>query len=164
MIGHFRRLVDYDRWANGEAVAAACAAEAAGGAPPAAVRLLAHVAAAERLWLHRIEADPEPVVVWPEQSLLETAAAFAGLDERWAAFFDALTPERLAEAVAYTNSKGERFTNTVDDILTHVVTHSAYHRGQAASALRAAGHAPAYTDFIHAVRQGFLDAGAGDVP
>jgi uncharacterized damage-inducible protein DinB len=126
--------------------------------------LLAHVAAAERLWLHRLEGDPEPVVVWPEQSLLETAAALAGLDERWAAFFDALTPERLDEAIAYTNTKGERWTNTVGDILTHVVTHSAYHRGQVATALRAADHTPAYTDFIHAVRQGLLDGGVGNLP
>ena len=60
------------------------------------------------------------------------------------------------ESVAYRNSKGEPWTSTVGDILTHVVTHSAYHRGQVASELRAAGFEPAYTDFIHAVRQGFL--------
>jgi uncharacterized damage-inducible protein DinB len=58
--------------------------------------------------------------------------------------------------VGYRNSKGEPWTSTVGDILTHVVTHSAYHRGQVASELRAAGFIPAYTDFIHAVRQGFL--------
>jgi uncharacterized damage-inducible protein DinB len=40
----------------------------------------------------------------------------------------------------------------VDDIATHVVFHSHYHRGQIASLVRAAGHTPAYTDFIHAIR------------
>ena len=44
------------------------------------------------------------------------------------------------------------------DVLTHVVTDSAYHRGQVASELRAGGFEPAYTDFIHAVRQGLLPA------
>jgi len=44
----------------------------------------------------------------------------------------------------------------VEDILTHVTIHSAYHRGQIASDLRAAGQAPAYTDFIHAVRLGLI--------
>jgi len=38
-----------------------------------------------------------------------------------------------------------------------VVMHSAYHRGQIASSLRAAGLAPAYTDFIHGIRQGFVE-------
>jgi uncharacterized damage-inducible protein DinB len=34
--------------------------------------------------------------------------------------------------------------------------HSAYHRGQIASHMREQGQAPAYTDFIHAVRQGHV--------
>ena len=31
----------------------------------------------------------------------------------------------------------------------HVIMHSAYHRGQIAADVRAAGLTPAYTDFIH---------------
>jgi uncharacterized damage-inducible protein DinB len=59
--------------------------------------------------------------------------------------------------VSYTNSKGELWTSTVEDILTHLVIHSAYHRGQIASDLRSAGREPAYTDYIHAVRQGLIE-------
>jgi uncharacterized damage-inducible protein DinB len=40
--------------------------------------------------------------------------------------------------------------------LIHVLFHSAYHRGQIALQMRASGLTPAYTDFIHAVRQGSL--------
>ena len=40
---------------------------------------------------------------------------------------------------------------------THVVIHSAYHRGQIASDVRASGGVPAYTDYIHAVRQGLIE-------
>ena len=54
------------------------------------------------------------------------------------------------------NSKGEPWTSSVEDILTHVVLHAAHHRGQVASGLRAAGHEPAYTDYIHAVRRGLV--------
>jgi uncharacterized damage-inducible protein DinB len=59
----------------------------------------------------------------------------------------------LARQINYVNSKGESWSSQVDDILLHVITHSAYHRGQIASNMRAAGLTPAYTDFIHAVRQ-----------
>ena len=45
----------------------------------------------------------------------------------------------------------------MEDILTHVVLHSAYHRGQIASQMRAGGAPPAYTDFIHAARQGLIE-------
>jgi len=41
--------------------------------------------------------------------------------------------------------------------LTHVIMHSAYHRGQIALEMRAAGMEPAHTDFIHAVRQGLVE-------
>jgi uncharacterized damage-inducible protein DinB len=45
----------------------------------------------------------------------------------------------------------------VEDVLTHVLFHSAYHRGQIALQMRASGAEPAYTDFIHAVRKGFVE-------
>jgi uncharacterized damage-inducible protein DinB len=59
--------------------------------------------------------------------------------------------------VDYQNSKGENWKSRIDDILMHVITHSAYHRGQIAADMRSAGMNPAYTDFIHSVRQGFVE-------
>ena len=62
----------------------------------------------------------------------------------------------LTAQASYQNSKGEKFSSRQADILMHVVMHGAYHRGQIAAAIRAAGSEPAYTDFIHCIRQGFL--------
>jgi uncharacterized damage-inducible protein DinB len=74
----------------------------------------------------------------------------------WHGYFAQLSSAGLWQKVTYKNSKGESWTSTVQDILTHVVIHSAYHRGQIASLMRAAGGTPAYTDFIHAARQGLI--------
>jgi len=63
----------------------------------------------------------------------------------------------LSRRVTYRNTQGEHFTNEAGDILAHVVLHGATPRGQSAAARRAAGGAPARTDFILAVRQGGLD-------
>jgi uncharacterized damage-inducible protein DinB len=71
----------------------------------------------------------------------------------WRNLLSAASDEDLVRPVHYTNSKGETYTSTVADIMMHVAMHSAYHRGQIASDMRAAGVEPAYTDFIHAVRQ-----------
>ena len=68
-----------------------------------------------------------------------------------------LDEDGLRDGVAYRNSKGEFWTSTVGDILTHVVLHASYHRGQIAAAVRQAGGEPAYTDFIHAVRLGLIE-------
>jgi len=152
---HLRRLLAWDAWANREAIASL---RAAGAAPARALRIMSHVAAAERLWLGRLRQDPAPVIVWPELTLDECAAEAEAMARAWRGLLDGPPPADLERSVAYRNSKGEPWTSMVGDVLTHVVAHSAYHRGQVASELRAAGFEPAYTDFIHAVRQGFLPA------
>jgi uncharacterized damage-inducible protein DinB len=68
-----------------------------------------------------------------------------------------LRARSLRDNVKYRNSKGEPWSSRVEDILIHVLFHSAYHRGQIALQMRASGLTPAYTDFIHAVRQGFVE-------
>jgi uncharacterized damage-inducible protein DinB len=55
--------------------------------------------------------------------------------------------------VLYANTKGQRFENTVAEILLQVLLHGAYHRGQIAADVRAAGGEPALTDLIHAIRE-----------
>lgn len=150
---HLRRQLAWDAWANREAIASLRSA----AAPPArALRFMCHVPATERLWLGRLRQDPAPVVVWPEQTVDECAAQAEAMAGEWPRLLDGLGPADLQRAVAYRNSLGESWTSTVGDILAHVVAHSAYHRGQVASELRGAGFTPAYTDFIHAVRQGFV--------
>jgi uncharacterized damage-inducible protein DinB len=61
-------------------------------------------------------------------------------------------PETLAREIDYRNSTGTQFRNTVSDILTHVVLHGSYHRGQIARLTREAGGTPAVTDYIAFVR------------
>jgi uncharacterized damage-inducible protein DinB len=73
------------------------------------------------------------------------------------ALLAALDEEGLDEGVAYRNTKGEFWTSTVGDILTHVALHASYHRGQIAAAVREAGGTPAYTDYVHAVRTGLVE-------
>jgi uncharacterized damage-inducible protein DinB len=117
---------------------------------------MGHIIAAELLWLARLERVPSPLPVWPDLSLQECEAMFPELSSR---LVRALPAEAgaLTRPVPYTNSKGEPWTSTVEEILTHVVIHSAYHRGQIASDLRGAGQEPAYTDYIHAVRQELVE-------
>ena len=146
-----RRLFRWGHWANEETLTSLERA-----APPAAVRWLAHIAAAELLWLARLRNEPPPLPVWPEFDLDDTARRLVESRRGWTAYLDGLTDDDLGDGVGYRNSKGEFWTSTVADILAHVSHHGAYHRGQIASAVRAGGGEPAYTDFIHAARQGVI--------
>jgi uncharacterized damage-inducible protein DinB len=154
LLEHLRRQFAYDEWANREVLAALSAS------PHPAVRplqLLAHILSAERLWLERIRKQPQSLPVWPDFTIEQCEAQIAGLAEVWQEFLGQLSPDELSDKVAYKNSKGEPWTSTVEDVLTHVLLHSAYHRGQIASHVRAGGEQPAYTDFIHAARQGLIE-------
>jgi uncharacterized damage-inducible protein DinB len=115
---------------------------------------MAHIIGAEVLWLSRMEGAPSELPVWPELTVEQCQARLAKLSSELG---DLERFEPLNRPVSYTNSKGEPWTSMVEEILTHLVIHSAYHRGQIASDLRAAGQEPAYTDYIHAVRQGLLE-------
>ena len=117
---------------------------------------MGHIVGAEYLWLARLREEPAPLPVWPDLAVEQCAAHLGELSGMWHEYLADAGASRVAERVTYTNSKGEEWTSAVEDILNHVTIHSAYHRGQIASDLRAAGQAPAYTDFIHAVRLGLI--------
>lgn len=150
LIDHFRRQFRYDQWANRKVLAALPAS------PDAArsVRLLAHILGAECIWLDRLKQQPQRLPVWPQFDLAECAQESERIHGEWDAYLDVLTAANLSHAISYKNSKGESWSSNVEDVLTHVITHSAYHRGQIALEMRQAGQTPAYTDFIHGVRQG----------
>ncbi len=156
LLEYIRRQFAYDAWANREVVGAlkSSPAESSTQRP---LQLLAHILSAERLWLERLKEQPQSLPVWPAGTLDECEAQTAELDEMWRVYFAALTAPALEHKITYKNTKGEAWSNTTLDVLTHVVLHSAYPRGQIASLMRAGGDTPAYTDFIHSVRQGFIE-------
>jgi uncharacterized damage-inducible protein DinB len=154
LLDHLCRQFAYDAWANREVLTGLRASANPAVRPQ---QLLAHILSAERLWLERIRKQPQSLPVWPDFTLDQCEAQIAELARLWHEFLGQLSPAGLSEKVAYKNSKGEPWTSTAEDVLTHVVLHSAYHRGQIASLMRAEGEQPAYTDFIHAVRQGLIE-------
>ncbi len=154
MLEHISSLLSYDDWANHEVLNSLRALDV----PPArSINLLAHIVSAERLWLKRLLMQKQTLPVWPQFTLEQCKFEVDQLPSLWKSYLTSLGEAGLSEPVAYRNTKGESFSSRKQDILLHVVMHSAYHRGQIAADMRAAGFTPAYTDFIHAVRQGFVE-------
>jgi len=148
---HLRRQFAYDAWANREVLGKIRSLDRG---DTRSLQLMLHIVAAERLWLDRLKQLPQSVPVWPKFDLAWCESELEKLESDWPKYLHQTSD--ISSEISYKNSKGEPFTNAVVDVLTHVIMHSAYHRGQIASHMRETGQTPAYTDFIHGVRQGLV--------
>jgi len=106
--------------------------------------VLNHILNAHHIWNARI-LNENGFGVWqinPDDSLLEInnynfQNSCKTLDER-----------DLTEKIIYTNSKGNKFENSIQEIIFHFTNHSTYHRGQIAMLMKQAGLEPINTDYI----------------
>ena len=155
-LSDFQRMLTYNDWANREVLASF----RKNGTGAKSVRYMAHVLAAEQLWLDRLDGHDQKVAVWPEPDINFCETLAAELASSWQNFLGRTGEQGLSSTITYKNSKGENWASRVDDVLMHVIMHAAYHRGQIASDMRAAGLTPVLTDFIHAVRQNYLENSA----
>lgn len=115
-------------------------------------RLLAHIVGAQQVWLARLRQRPvDHTLIWPNWSLEQTRGQLYNMHSKWADLL-AAHAQKLDQRLAYKNSKGKDFITAVGDILMHVISHGAYHRGQIARACRLAGGYPVNTDYITFVR------------
>ena len=94
LIKYFSRLFAYDGWANQEALASLRAAKTP---LPQALKLMAHIFNAERLWMERLEQKPQTLPVWPEFTAEECERQAAELPALWNKYLAAST-ERLTRA------------------------------------------------------------------
>ncbi|HXM24228.1 MAG TPA: DinB family protein [Terriglobales bacterium] len=153
MITPISRLFVYDDWANRKVLGSIRVA----GCPLRPLKLMSHILSAERLWHERMKGLGQTFPVWPDFTLQQCEEQASGLRLLWKEFLSPANESDLSVPVTYKNTEGESFTSEKEDVMLHVITHSAYHRGQIAADMRASGFTPAYTDFIHAVRQGFME-------
>ena len=114
-----------------------------------AALILTHVLRAEEVWHARIHGGEGPVAQLWESLPVEQLSPLAQECARgWQTLLGDLSADGLAGTVAYQNSKGERFEQSLNEVLEHVANHGTHHRGQIVLLLRQAGFAPPVTDLI----------------
>ncbi len=159
LIAHFRGLYEYEfgctPLVHDSLTRARAGIEASGLAALAApyeraVAIWCHVQAARRTWLVRLgeKVDAPADGLFPIWPLEQAHAEAAAMDRAWLDYMSRLDARELARTARYTSTEGKGYDTDVRDILTHVVNHSSYHRGQIASLIAATGTKPAITDFV----------------
>ena len=145
MRDHFNKLYRHLGWADERVLQSLRAAHSV---LKKDLDLYSHILGSEHNWLSRIRGSAPKLAIWPTLTLDECETVGKENVTAFNALVSSLTPELLQKPVTYRNSAGEQFTSTLEDILTHVSLHGAYHRGQIAASIRAAGDAPNPTDYI----------------
>lgn len=150
MKAYLSRMFRYVAWADRRTLEALRATPAA---QRETVTLLAHVLAAEHVWLSRLQRRDPRHPVWPTLSLDECEALAAENEAGYQAILAQLGEDQLAESIRYRNSQGKEFVTPVIDILSQVITHGPYHRGQIAKIIGRSGGTAVNTDFITFARE-----------
>jgi len=102
---------------------------------------LAHILAAEWIWLERWKAASPKALLTPTDfpTVESLATRWARVEGDCTEFINGITDESLAEVITYTNTKGEEWAYPLGQMLQHVMNHSSYHRGQVVTMLRQLG-------------------------
>ena len=154
----YRTLMHYKRWAtNGlNMVIAENFERIAADERILVLRLLDHIQAVDEIFSHNLEARPHGFRAPRSAELpsLDTLAGKARATGDWYVdYADALLPEEVDEAVAFSFANGEPANMTRGEMLLHVAMHAAGHRGQVALLLQKNGIQPfpdRITDFLRA--------------
>ena len=116
-----------------------------GSSSSKAFTLFSHVLSAHHIWNSRIAETPPSLKVWGEINEAKYPELNLG---NYKESIEILNTRDFSDTMEYTNSKGEKFNNTIRDILFHVINHSNYHRAQISSLLKAEGIDPVISDYI----------------
>jgi len=110
-----------------------------------ATKLFNHILNAHHIWNNRIEKNQASLGVWEINAIQELKV----IDKRnYQKSIQILENVELSEIISYQNSKGQTFSNSIQDILFHIINHSTYHRGQIATEFKQMGLEPLTTDYI----------------
>ena len=152
MKAHFKKIFNYNAWANTKLINCIKGQQIT---EIIVLKLLSHIVLAEQTWMLRLKnGDYQNKNFWQELNITECEKISNKNYLDYIEFINVKNDEsEFTNTVTYKNSKGIEFTTTIEDVLTHVAFHSAYHRGQIAREIRKLDKEPVLTDYIAYVRE-----------
>lgn len=137
-------LFEYEKWANGIILDALARLKET---DEKSLDIMAHILLVEMVWYSRISGITEPPV-WAKKSLEQCREIYAVNNKILTTFIEKQTKDTLETSIDYKNIKGNKYSNTVTQILTHLFNHSTYHRGQIVERMKGKLSPMPETDYI----------------
>lgn len=115
--------------------------------------VLSHLLLGEKIWLQRLKSEKYDNNFWQKINPAGCILLTEQNEKQIGEYLSSLSENDFERKVTYTNSLGIEYINTIEEILTHLSHHSAYHRGQIAKEMRKLGNEPVNTDYIVYLRK-----------
>ncbi len=139
----FDQLFDYNFYCNKKLIEAC---NQVTKVPEKSLSLFSHVLSAHHIWNSRITGKRPDYEVW--QILPMDDWGEIHYENQRNSFEIITNTSNFEKRIAYESSKGKSYTNTLQDILFHVINHSTHHRSQMLMDFRNNGLEPVTLDFI----------------
>ena len=114
--------------------------------PERSVRLFSHILNAHHIWNNRIFGKPSEYEVWQVHDIKHWGDIH--YENQRSSFEITTNTDDFEKRIDYENSEGRLFTNTIQDILFHIINHSTHHRAQISMDFRANDLEPLSMDYI----------------
>lgn len=146
---HFRALFAYNEWANRRIVEALKE-----NTVERARQILAHLLITEKEYFERLFGkDSTGFDFWQDLSIDGCGVLACETAEIYKQFLSQLAEEDLDRIAHYKNSVGESYENNYRELFSHVLFHSATHRGNIMLKIREEGFTPPMIDYIIYLRE-----------
>ena len=143
MKAYFHQLFDYNYLCNKQLIETCLGLEKV---PEKSRTLFSHILNAHHLWNARITGGDPLYGVWDVHEV--PAWGEIHYDNQRDSFGIITDSEDMDRRIAYENTEGRSYSNSIGDILFHILNHSTYHRGQIAMDFRDNGLEPLQLDYI----------------
>ncbi|RQP24457.1 DinB family protein [Piscinibacter terrae] len=140
-------LFKYKAWANEELYAEMAKVDAAAHEAErhTAIRILNHIHVVDRIFAGHLSGTPHGFTATntPQTPTLEELRlSVAATDQWYVAYVQSLAPELFEQKLSFVFTDGQNATMSREEMLVHVNTHGAYHRGAVGRILAQLGIAP----------------------
>jgi uncharacterized damage-inducible protein DinB len=140
----FNELFDYNFYCNKKIIDECTAMEKV---PDKSQKLFSHILNAHHIWNSRILGKPSEYVVWDKHPIKNWADIH--YENQRSSFEITTHADGFDKRIDYENTEGRLFTNTLQDMLFHIINHSTNHRGQIATDFRNNGIKPIVLDYVY---------------
>jgi len=148
-VEHLRHLFAYNDWANRRTVVALKTSDS-----PRSRAILTHLLITEKEYYERLYGkDSTGFDFWPELSIEECGTLARECGDAYEKLLRRFEDAGLDMRARYRTSEGVPHENTFRELLTHVLMHSAIHRGNIMLKLREGGFEPPKIDYIIYLRE-----------